>query len=85
MRILDPLLLGAIFAGSGAAQSTDSVLTARLLSAAPVLDGRVEAAYGAPSLRMPTAAGAVLVWVVAHGKHVYIAARMPDSTFYVGR
>jgi hypothetical protein len=51
-------------------RSQDSVVAIRPLPDVPLLDGRVEAAYGAPTLRLSTAAGAVLVWVAQHGDFV---------------
>jgi len=54
-------------------------------SSSPVVDGRVDTReYGSPNLHIQTAAGDVHVWVVRNGGFVYIAATIPDSTFYWG-
>ncbi len=74
------VLLGAfcVFA------STDS-LDVRRLGRAPSFDGRVDAAeYGAPSIRIPTAAGEVTAWLGRHDGYLYVAAVLPDSSFYWG-
>jgi hypothetical protein len=63
---------------------TDS-LDVRRLARAPMLDGRVDGAeYGAPAIRIPTAAGEVTAWVGRHDGYVYVAATLPDSSFYWG-
>lgn len=55
------------------------------LARAPVLDGRVDVAeYGATTLHVTTPAGAVRVWVARHGGFMYVAAELPDTTFYWG-
>jgi hypothetical protein len=60
-------------------------LDVRRLVRAPMLDGRVDdAEYGAPSIRIATAAGAVTAWVGRHDGYLYIAASLPDSSFYWG-
>lgn len=75
-----PLLAAAALMGS----SGDTVRM-RALSAAPSFDGSVTMAeYGAPTVVMPTAQGAVNVWVVRYGDTAYVAARLSDSTFYWG-
>src|SRR5688500_5440271 len=60
-------------------------LTVARAAGTPVLDGRVdEREYGPPSLTLTTAAGDVRVWITRRDEHVYIAADLPDSTFYWG-
>lgn len=55
------------------------------LTRAPMLDGRADfREYGVPSVEIPTAAGSVSVWVARAGGYLYIAASLPDSTFYWG-
>jgi hypothetical protein len=62
----------------------DTINVARAPSV-PVLDGRPgEAEYGAVALRITTAAGEVRVWVARHDGYVYVAAQMPDTSFYWG-
>jgi hypothetical protein len=57
----------------------------RAVPAVPAFDGLVTAAeYGTPTVVMPTAQGAVAVWVVRHGDTAYVAAQLADSTFYWG-
>lgn len=52
---------------------------------APTLDGQVsEAEYGSATLSFQGGQGAVRVWLVRHGTHIFIAADLPDSTFYWG-
>jgi hypothetical protein len=52
---------------------------------APVFDGRADTAeYGRPSLIIDRPGGAVLVWLRSHAGQVYLAARLPDSTWYWG-
>jgi len=75
------LLFCAFCLSAGPADSLD----VRRLSRAPVLDGRVDAAeYGAASIRMAAAAGEVTAWVGRHDGYIYIAASLPDSSFYWG-
>ena len=55
------------------------------VSQAPVLDGRVTAReYGMPTLQFATASGEVRVWLVRHEGFLYLAAVIPDSSFYWG-
>jgi D-alanyl-D-alanine dipeptidase len=64
--------------------AADTVDVISLLRA-PVLDGQVGTnEYGAPTLHIATPAGAVRVWVVRHEGFVYVAADLPDTTFYWG-
>ncbi len=52
---------------------------------APVFDGRADAAeYGAPSATIARPAGTVELWLRSYGGEIYLAARLPDSTFYWG-
>lgn len=75
-----PLLAAAALMGT-----SGDTLRMRALSAAPNFDGSVTVAeYGAPTVVMPTAQGAVNVWVVRYGDTAYVAARLADSTFYWG-
>ena len=60
-------------------------LDVRRLARAPVLDGRVDdAEYGAASIRIPTATGEVTAWIGRRDGYIYIAASLPDSSFYWG-
>jgi hypothetical protein len=43
-----------------------------------------EAEYGAPAVLLPLAAGTVPIWLRRDSAWVYIAASIPDSTFYWG-
>lgn len=55
------------------------------LAASPAFDGEVsEVEYGAPSVELPRAAGTIRLWVRRDRSWVYIAATIPDSTFYWG-
>jgi hypothetical protein len=55
------------------------------LTRAPVLDGRVHVReYGTAALELETASGKVRVWIGVHDDFLYIAADLPDSTFYWG-
>ena len=61
-------------------------LAVRTLPAPPAVDGSVSAAEyrGEPSVRLTTGAGTVQVWIARQGGALYVAATMPDSTFYWG-
>lgn len=64
---------------------TTRVVEARLLARAPALDGHVsEDEYGAPTIVLPTGAGEAKLWITRSGESVYVAAVLPDSTFYWG-
>ena len=78
------LLLSSMLAAPPYVQASDSSIVVRRLAEAPVLDGHAEASYGSPTLRLPAANGDVLVWIAVHGEFVFVAARIPDSTFYWG-
>ncbi|HEX2205029.1 MAG TPA: hypothetical protein VHG91_17090 [Longimicrobium sp.] len=66
-------------------RDTTRVVETRLLTRTPALDGDVsEDEYGAPTIVLPTGAGEAKVWVTRSGASVYIAAVLPDSTFYWG-
>ena len=67
-----------------AAASVDTVAVSSVKTA-PVVDGRIEESeYGAPTLRITTAAGDVRVWMVRNKGFLYIAAALPDTSFYWG-
>lgn len=85
--LLVALLASTVLHPAPAALGGDTarVVEARVLARAPTLDGEVsEDEYGAPTLVLPTAAGEAKVWVTRSGASVYIAAVLPDSTFYWG-
>lgn len=74
------MLLGLLLQVS-AAES----LTLKRPATAPVFDGRASAEeYGPPSLEFSGGQGPVRVWLVRAGDFAYIAAELPDSTFYWG-
>ncbi|MFN8653071.1 MAG: hypothetical protein U0133_14300 [Gemmatimonadales bacterium] len=51
----------------------------------PRFDGRADSAeYGAPSAVIARPQGTVLLWARHDSAFVYLAARLPDSTFYWG-
>ena len=51
----------------------------------PVFDGQADSAeYGQPTLTIARPAGIVQIWLRSHEGKVWIAARLPDSTFYWG-
>ena len=57
----------------------------RRLDRAPAFDGRIaDGEYGTATIRLTTAAGVVSAWVARHDGYLYIAASLPDSTFYWG-
>jgi hypothetical protein len=88
------LILGCAISGTAAGQAvasgrprsaTPDTLNVARLASAPVMDGRVgDRAYGLPTLQFCTAAGSVRVWLGRHDDFLYIAADLPDSTFYWG-
>jgi hypothetical protein len=54
-------------------------------SAEPTFDGVVsEAEYGAPTVVIPRAQGAVRIWAVESQAAVYLAVQLPDTSFYWG-
>lgn len=72
-------------ASHAAAPSLADTLTVPPLAQAPILDGLVtEREYGAPALQVVTAAGVVRVWLGRQGGYLYLAAVIPDSSFYWG-
>jgi hypothetical protein len=82
-----PLLFAAAVCQVGVAspKATADTLSVAQLRNPPTLDGSVsEREYGAPSLHLTTAAGDVRIWVGRHADHVYVAAVLPDSSFYWG-
>src|SRR4051794_9381598 len=77
-------MIALLFASLCVCTSTDT-LDVRTLARTPVLDGRVDdAEYGAPAIRITTAAGEALVRVGRRDGYVYIAATLPDTSFYWG-
>jgi hypothetical protein len=78
--------LASLAALSGLVSFTPSdTLDLAPVRAAPVIDGRVaDQEYGEPPISIRTGAGDVRVWIARHGGFVYIAASLPDSTFYWG-
>lgn len=66
-------------------RSAVDTLPVTRLANVPVLDGRVEVEeYGPAALELVTAAGKVRVWIGQRDDFLYIAAALPDSTFYWG-
>lgn len=64
--------------------SADTLRVARLADA-PTLDGQVsEQEHGPVAFELETASGRVRVWIGQHTDFVYVAADIPDSTFYWG-
>lgn len=64
---------------------TQDTLRVSMISKAPVLDGRIGTdEYGPLAVQIQTAAGEVRVWIARHGGFVYVAAELPDSTYYWG-
>lgn len=64
--------------------SADSVIAVSA-SQPPVFDGRVaDREYDTPAVQFATEAGQVQVWLVRHGGFLYVAATIPDSSFYWG-
>lgn len=52
---------------------------------APVFDGKADVAeYGEPSAVINRPAGTVQLWLRSYDGKVYLAAHLPDSTFYWG-
>ena len=80
------LIFAAVVAGVGAAQTQRAeTLVVRTSPAAPIIDGRVDRSeYGSPNIHFATAAGDVDIWVVRNAGFVYVAATLPDSSFYWG-
>jgi hypothetical protein len=67
------------------APAAPDTVDAHVLARAPQLDGRIGTSeYGASSVRITTAQGAVNVWVGRNGGFLYIAAQLPDSSYYWG-
>lgn len=60
-------------------------LEARRVPAAPTVDGTVSRTeYGEPSVSFSTSTGLVNVWLARHGAYLYVAADMPDSSYFWG-
>ena|SRR5688572_696628 len=73
-----------VYAPVAAAQERPG-LVVRTLERAPLVDGMVgEAEYGEAGVRIAAGGGEVRVWVVRGGGAIYVAAAIPDSTFYWG-
>ena len=82
--MLSLLLAASLSCGPHADRVADT-LDIPALSTAPSVDGRIdERVYGSAALRIPTLAGDVRVWIGHHGDHLYLAATLPDATFYWG-
>lgn len=79
-------LLLSLIALSGVRMAPPSdTIAMTTLRAAPTMDGRVgDREYGDQPIRVQTGAGDARVWVARHGGFIYIAATLPDSTFYWG-
>jgi hypothetical protein len=78
-------VLSPIFSALLVAAAPSDTVTVPSVSTTPVVDGRIgEQEYGSPSLRITTTAGDVRVWIVRSNGFVYIAAAMPDTSFYWG-
>jgi len=61
--------------------------TVRLLPASGTIDfdGRVtEGEYGSPTVVVPRPAGSIRLWLLRDREAVYLAAAIPDPTFYWG-
>jgi hypothetical protein len=70
-----------VVCASAAADTIDVVH----LSTAPVMDGRVgEGEYGKPTLEIQTTSGSVRVWLGRRDDYLYLAADLPDTTYYWG-
>lgn len=83
-----PWLLLALCLGPHATSTpplpSDSADVQRL-AAPPRLDGRIDPGeYGGVSLALPTAAGVVQVWLGHRDGFLYVAAELPDTTYYWG-
>ena len=79
------LLISLIAVGGIASHTRPDTIIAMPLRSAPVMDGRIsEREYGDYPIRIQTGAGDARVWVARHGGFIYIAAVLPDSTFYWG-
>lgn len=82
-----PIHLVALAVLSGASRPPEQrdTLVIRTAAVPPVLDGAASRdEYGASTLTLPLPGGEAEVWVVRHDGWVYVAARLPDSTFYWG-
>ena len=83
--MLHLLVSAAWLLGAPHSLSPADTLDVARLPLAPTIDGRVnEREYGLPALHVVTGAGEVRVWVARHGDFIYLAATIPDSTFYWG-
>src|SRR5690348_8721731 len=77
-------MIALLFAGLCACAPADT-LDVRTLARAPILDGSADdAEYGGSTLRLTTAAGEVKAWIGRRDGYVYIAAALPDTSFYWG-
>jgi hypothetical protein len=67
-----------------AAQTGDS-LTIRTIPRPPRPDTSIDSAHlGPPQVRLRTGQGTALVWLLRSADTVFVAASIPDSTFYWG-
>jgi hypothetical protein len=79
------IALGLLSMAAPAAAQQITPLDVAALASAPILDGRVGSEeYGAPVIRIGTAAGDVEVRMGRAGGSVYVAATLPDTSFYWG-
>jgi hypothetical protein len=79
------LLIALIALGGIAFDTPPDTITVMALPAAPTMDGRVgDREYGDQPIRIQAGGGDAHVWVARHGGFIYIAATLPDSTFYWG-
>lgn len=79
------LIVLTLIRALGASAAPDTIDPA-MPPSAPVVDGVVSPREydGDPRVRFRTTAGEVRVWIARQGDFVYIAATVPDSTFYWG-
>lgn len=79
------LLGSALFLGAlGAGPRADTV-DVRTLANAPIVDGRAgDAEYGSPTHLLRTTSGDVHIWLGRYQGYLYVAAEMPDTSFYWG-
>jgi hypothetical protein len=59
-------------------------LAVRHVESVPAEAGPSAAALGEPSLRISTGQGAVSIWLLRTRDSAFVAARIPDSTYYWG-
>lgn len=67
------------------ALAASDTLRIPIVSPPPNFDGAAsEAKYGQPTVEIPRAAGTIRIWLRRDSTYVYIAAAIPDRTFYWG-